>query len=319
MGLLDGKVAIVTGGARGIGFAHARALAKEGAAVVVNDLGGGFRGEGSAAGPAEEAAAAIRAAGGRAVADTTDISDWDAVAGIVEKAVKEFGRLDIIVNNAGIAAGGPTAEITRQDWDRTIGVNLTGTAALCHWAGAHWRDKGPEAGRRIINTASSVGLTIPPGAFAYAASKAGVAALTICCALDLAPLGVRANGLAPVGRTRISETMAPDMMKKPESGFDIMDPDNVAAVVVYLASEHCDFTGRVIGSIGDQLDVFDGWTVSFHDTNGQKRWTIDALKAALAEVPRQQRGNAQYGREHATPSDAALEALAAVEKAKAPA
>src|SRR5262249_16960626 len=155
---------IVTGGGRGLGRAHAIALAKEGASVLVNDLGGDFGGDGSSSRqPADEVVSSIVAGGGRAAIDTTDISDWDGASAIVDAAVKTFGRLDILVNNAGIARFATIDKLTRRDWERTIAVNLTGTAAMCHWAASHWRERGPEAGRRIINTTSGVGLTPPPG------------------------------------------------------------------------------------------------------------------------------------------------------------
>ncbi|MEU1185874.1 SDR family NAD(P)-dependent oxidoreductase [Streptomyces sp. NPDC005820] len=320
MALLEGKVAIVTGGGRGIGRAHALALAAEGAAVVVNDLGEAeFSGEGrSNSGPADEVAQAIVAAGGRAVADTTDISDWDGAGVVVRAALESFGRLDIVVNNAAISRFGPIDVISRLDWERTIAVNLTGTAALSHWAAAHWRETGPEPGRRIVNTSSAVGLIPWPGNPMYTASKAGVAALTISCALDLAELGVRVNALAPAARTRVSATVAPDLMKPVEEGFDRMAPENVAAVATYLASPLCPYTGRVFGILGDDLTVFDGWTVSRHLNNAERRWTPQDLQAALADVPLQQEVTAQAipGVEAASsPPKEVLAALAALEEA----
>lgn len=316
---MKGKVAIVTGSGRGIGRAHALALAGEGAAVVVNDPGGEFSGDGSSnSGPAEEVAKAVVAAGGRAVADTTDISDWDGAGALVQAALAAFGRLDIVVNNAGISRFGTIDTISRRDWERTIAVNLTGTGALCHWAAAHWREQGPQPGRRIINTSSGVGLFPEPGNPMYVASKAGVAALTIALAIELAELGVRVNALAPVARSRISETVAPDLMKPVEQGFDRMAPENVAAIVPYLASPLCRFTGRTFGIVGDDLTVVDGWTVSHHLNNAEQPWTQEALQAALEDVPLRQevRQQAVIGVESASsPPHEVLAALAAVEKA----
>ncbi|MBO4253331.1 SDR family NAD(P)-dependent oxidoreductase [Streptomyces griseorubiginosus] len=295
------------------------ALAAEGAAVVVNDPGAEFSGDGdSNSGPAEEVAQAIVAAGGRAVADTTDISDWDGAGALVRTALEAFGRLDIVVNNAGISRFGTIDAISRRDWERTVAVNLTGTAALCHWAAAHWRKQGPEPDRRIINTSSGVGLSPVSGNPMYVATKAGVAALTIALAIELAELGVRANALAPVARSRISETVAPDLMKPVEQGFDRMDPENVAAIVPYLASPLCRFTGRTFGIVGDDLTVFDGWTVSRHLNNAEQRWTPEALQAALADVPLQQEVTEQavIGVEKAlSPSQEVLAALEAAERA----
>lgn len=319
MSQLKGKVAIVTGGGRGIGRAHALRLAKDGAAVIVNDLGGEFSGVGAAnSAPAEEVVATIKAAGGNAVANATDLSDWDGAAAVVEAAVKAFGRLDIVVNNAGITRFAGIEVATKFDWERTIAVNLTGTAALCHWAAVHWRKQGPQAGRRIINTTSGVGLTPVPGDPMYTASKAGVAAITISGAIELAELGVRVNAIAPVARSRISETVAGEMMKPPQAGFDRMSPDNVAAVVAYLASPACRFTGRILGIIGDSLTVYEGWTIAHHFSNGAKRWEQEEIEKTLGGIGLQQLGK-MHGLGGAdplsTPSDETLAILAKIEKA----
>ena len=316
---LKGKVAIVTGAGRGIGRSHALALAREGAAVLVNDLGAEFSGEGApSSGPAEEVVAAIAANGGRAVANATDVSDWDGAGAVVDAALKAFGRLDILVNNAGIARFGCIDAISRRDWERTIAVNLTGTAALCHWAAAHWRAQGPRPGRSIINTTSSAGLTPLRGNPMYVASKAAVAALTVSCAIELAELGVRVNGIAPVARSRISQTVAGDLMNPVEQAFDRMSPENAATVVTYLASPLCRFTGRIFGIVGDDLTLWNGWTVNSHFHNGEQPWTVQALHAALQDVALQQSGMGQAIKgvnENLTPPEAVLEALAAVEKA----
>ena len=318
MAELEGKVAIVTGGGRGIGRAHALALAREGAAVLVNDLGGELGGDGTpSSGPAEEVAQAIVAAGGRAVADTTDISDWDQVGGIVESALNAFGRLDVVVNNAGISRFGTIDAVTRYDWERTIAVALTGTAALSHWASAYWRKQGPEPGRRIINTSSGVGLTPMPGNPMYASAKAGVAALTVACAIELAELGVRVNALAPIARSRISEIVAGPLMSHIPEGFDRMSPDHIGNLAVFLASPRCRFTGRIFGVVGDDVTIYDGWTVGHHIDNGEQPWTLETLEKALDEVPLQQTGLAQGLKgtaELAVPLDEVLEQLAAVEK-----
>lgn len=314
---LKDKVAIVTGGGRGLGRAHALALAKMGAAVVVNDLGGEFSGDGkSNHGPANDVVQIISGEGGRALANSADISAWDQAATLVEAALSAFGRLDVVVNNAGIARFGTIDRISRRDWERTIDVNLTGTAALSHWAAAHWREAGPEAGRRIVNTTSGVGLTPQAENPMYVAAKAGVAAFTLACAIELADLGVRVNGVAPAARSRISEFVAGEMMSHVPEGFDRMSPEHSATVVAYLASPLCSFTGRIFGVVGDDVTIFEGWTAPHHVANGEQSWTIDALHSALSTIPAQQQGQTQAGKgtmDFSMPPDNVLELLTHIE------
>jgi NAD(P)-dependent dehydrogenase (short-subunit alcohol dehydrogenase family) len=221
------------------------------------------------------------------------------------------------VNNAGISRFATLDSLTRTDWERTIAVNLTGTASLCHWAAAHWRKQGPEAGRRLVNTTSGVGLTPLPGNPMYVAAKAGIAGLTIACAIELAELGVRANAIAPVARSRISEVVAGPMVAAPAEGFDRMSPQHIATLVTYLASPSCRFTGRVIGVVGDDITLFDGWTVSHHFSNDERFWSLEALEARLAEWPLQQDGTGQGLKgitPNVTPADFLLDTLAQIEK-----
>jgi NAD(P)-dependent dehydrogenase (short-subunit alcohol dehydrogenase family) len=315
---LQGKVAIVTGGGRGLGRAHALALAEAGAAVLVNDLGGGFKGEGAAdPGPAEAVAAEIRARGGRAIADTGSVADWQAARAMVEAAIDAFGGIDIVVNNAGICRFAETDAMTPEDWDLTIAVNLTGTATVSHWAARHWREQGPRRGRAIVSTASPAGTNPVRGSPSYCASKAGVAAFTIAAAAELAPLGVRVNAVAPMARTRMTlDVPALDEIMKPVEGFDRVAPEQVSPLVVYLASERCRFTGRVFGIEGDDLFLFTGWSAEHHFNNGRRPWSIETLEAALAGVDRQDRGwmIAPSTRVRApSPSDEALAALEGLE------
>lgn len=316
---LNGKVAIITGGGRGIGRAHALALAEAGAAVVVNDVGVEFSGDGATSiAPAQQVVEEIIAAGGQAIADATDISDWDAAAAVVDAAVSAFGGLDIVVNNAGITRGAPIEKATRKDWERTIGVNLTGTGAVCHWAAVYWRSKGPAAGRRLINTTSNMGLMPHPNDSMYSASKAGIAALTIVWAMELAELGVRVNGIAPIARSRISESVATDLMRLPSSGFDRMSPDHAATLVTYLASSACAFTGRIFGVIGDDITLFEGWTINRYIHNGETKWPLEELAAAMATLPAVQDGQTQGLKGMApnqTPAQSVLDVLAAIERA----
>lgn len=291
--LLEGRVAIVTGAGRGIGRAHALALAEAGASVLVNDFGGGFRGEGSMdAAPAESVAAEIRERGGRAVADVANVAEWSSGQRLVEAALAQLGGLDIVVNNAGICRFAKVDEMTQEDWDLTLAVNLTGTAALAAAASRYWRSQGARAGRAIINTSSPAGTNPAPGSPSYCASKAGVAALTIASALELASLGVRVNAIAPMARTRMTLAVAAhdDVMKPTEDGFDRVAPEHVAPLVVYLASERCRFTGRVFGIEGDDLFLFDGWSAEQHFNNAERAWSVTDLERVLAEVDRQDRG-----------------------------
>ncbi|WP_197277161.1 SDR family NAD(P)-dependent oxidoreductase [Sphingomonas profundi] len=314
---LAGKVAIVTGGGRGLGRAHALALADAGAAVVVNDIGGSGRGEGVDTAVAQTVVDEIVRKGGRAVANATDLADWAATKELVEVAIATFGGLDIVVNNAGISRFAPIDALTQQDWERTLAVNLTGTAALIHWAARAWREAGPQAGRAVVNTGSPAGTNPLPGSPAYCAAKAGVAALTITSAAELASLGVRVNAIAPMARTRLTEAVPflEEVMRKPETGFDRVAPENVAPLVVWLAGPDCDFTGRVFGVEGDDIYLFDGWSASQHVGNGGKPWTDEALGTALREADRRDRGYmiAPSARIAAPqPSDETVAALAAL-------
>jgi NAD(P)-dependent dehydrogenase (short-subunit alcohol dehydrogenase family) len=289
MGILSGKAAIVTGGARGIGRAHALELARQGAAVVVNDLGGAVTGNGADGGAAQAVAAEIVAGGGRAVANAASVADWAAAKTMVDDALAHFGRLDILVCNAGINRPSSIADLTEADWDAEIAVHLKGTAAVAHWAAAHWRAAGPEAGRALVCTTSPVGLHPMPAGAAYGAAKAGIAAFVQVAAQELAGLGVRCNAIAPSGRTRMveaSEFVLAQMPAPAEAGaFDRHDPAHIAPLVAYLASPLCRFTGRVFGVEGGDVALFDGWTAAHLVSAGDARWAPEALAAALEALP----------------------------------
>jgi NAD(P)-dependent dehydrogenase (short-subunit alcohol dehydrogenase family) len=243
MGTLDGKVAIVTGAGRGIGRAEALLLAREGASVVVNDVGGDWDGTGADTRPAQQVVDEIAAAGGKAAANYDDIATWAGAAALVNQAVESFGALDIVVNNAGILRDRVIVNMTEEDWDSVVRVHLKGHAATIHHAANHWRARSkagePVAGR-IVNTASESGFIGMAGQANYAAAKAGIAALTMVAARELKRYGVTANCIAPRARTRlITQTFGDTIMGAPEDpdAFDQFAPENVAPLVAYLASD----------------------------------------------------------------------------------
>ncbi len=314
MALLENKVAIVTGGGRGLGRCHALALAGAGARVVVNDWGGGVTGE---AGEDDDNAAAavvaeIQAMGGMAVANHASVAEWAGAATIVEQAVRTFGGLHIVVNNAGINRPASIAEMTEADFDLEIGVHLKGTTAVCHHAARLWRDRGADSGRAIINTTSPVGMHPMPNGGPYGAAKAGIAALTQVLAQELAPLGVRANAIAPAARTRmVMASPDIDRLMPPATGFDRHAPEHVSPLVVYLASPLCRFTGRIFGVEGPDVALYTPWSADglFSQPGG---WSAESLAQALADAPPQAPIRAFYpgGRiDTASPPNRTLKAL----------
>jgi len=288
MGALEGRVAVITGAGRGIGREHALLFAAEGAAVVVNDLGGSNAGEGSDAGPAQEVVDEIVAAGGRAVANTANVATWDGAKQLVDQAITEFGKLDIVVNNAGILRDGFIAGLEESQWDAVIAVHLKGHAAVLHHAAAHWKQQskdGNQPNAAVINTASASGVTIPnPGQANYGAAKAGIAALTLVAADELERYGVRVNAIAPMARTRL--TLATPGMgaifaaEVEEGEFDAFSPANISPLVAYLASEKCPLTGKVFAVQGGAISELAGWhDVTTIEADGP--WLIDDIAARL--------------------------------------
>jgi NAD(P)-dependent dehydrogenase (short-subunit alcohol dehydrogenase family) len=262
-GICEGRVAIVTGAGRGLGREHALELARQGAKVVVNDLGTSGAGEGASEGPAHEVVEEIRAMGGEAVANGADVADFEAARQMVQQAVDTFGGLDVLVNNAGFLRDRMLVNATEEEWDAVIRVHLKGHFAPLRHAAAYWRDEA-KAGRtrqaRIINTSSGAGLQGSIAQGTYSAAKAGIAGLTLVAAAELGRYGVTVNALAPAARTRMTEQAFADTMARPEDGFDAMDPANVSPLVAWLASEDSgDVTGRVIESEGGKLCVEHGW------------------------------------------------------------
>jgi len=279
---LTGKVAIVTGAGRGIGRAHALALAAAGAKVVVNDLGGSLAGEGADVSPAEQVVEEIKAAGGEAVANGENVADYAGAGRLVGQAVDELGGLDILVNNAGILRDRMIVNMTEQEWDAVINVHLKGHFCPSQHAAAHWRERskaGDEVRGRIVNTSSPSGVFGNVGQANYGAAKAGIAAFTIILAQELGRYGVTVNCVAPNARTRMTEETF-DMGEAPE-GFDALDPANISPVVVALCADEAQgITGQVFHVWGGAVSRLQGWTGGdlFDAPEG---WDADALLAEL--------------------------------------
>ena len=279
MGLFDGKVAIVTGAGRGIGREEALLLAQEGAAVVVNDLGGARTGEGTDVGPAQQVVDEIVAAGGKAAANTDDCSSWSGAEGMVNQAIETFGSLDILVNNAGILRDKMSFNMTEEEWDAVIKVHLKGHFAPARFAAAYWRQKSKDTGApvnaKVVNTASESGLYGNAGQANYAAAKAGIASLTIVLARELERFGVRVNCIAPVALTRLTE----DLMGGREGLAEQLDPANIAAGVAWLASDLSEgVSGQVLKIQGGLAQIVQGWRPVSQITS-TATWTIASIAA----------------------------------------
>jgi len=300
MGLLDGKVALVTGAGRGIGREEALALAKEGAKVVVNDLGGGFDGSGKDIGPAGEVVAEIKKAGGEAVANGDSVSDFKGAKRMLECALDSFKSLDIVVNNAGILRDRMIFNMSEEDWDAVIAVHLKGTFAVTRHVAEYWRNKNKETGKpvngRVINTSSDSGLLGNPSQSNYGAAKAAIAAFSIIIDHELKKYGATVNAIAPVARTRLTVDATPAtaalMSAKPGPGeFDAFDPANIAPLVVWLASDDAkDVHGMVFRVGGRSLRVMQGWH-SAAVVKAKGRWDPNdigkALKPELGKVKKE--------------------------------
>ncbi len=286
MGMLDGKVAIVTGAGRGIGREEALLLASQGAKVVVNDVGASLQGEGDDRHPAGEVVDQIRAGGSDAEVNASDVSSWDGAKELVQQAIETFGRLDILVNNAGILRDKMSFNMEESDWDDVIRVHLKGHFAPSHHAAVYWRGRakaGEDVSGRIINTSSEAGLFGNAGQANYAAAKGGIASLTWVLARELGRYEVTVNSIAPRARTRMTEELFSEMAKATD-GFDRFDPKNVAQLVAFLATDDAaDISGQNFIVYGGDI-----WaTGGFHPVGELHRdsmWTPEELAAAKGEL-----------------------------------
>jgi len=288
MGLFDGKVAIVTGAGRGIGREEALLLAREGASVVVNDLGGSAEGSGSDASPAQQVVDEITADGGNAVANYSSVASFTDSKQLIDQAVETYGSLDILINNAGILRDKMSFNMDEDEWDLVVDVHMKGHFCTARHAGNYWRAKAKETGSpvgaAIVNTASESGLYGNAGQLNYAAAKAGIASMTIVLARELERSGVRVNCIAPVARTRLTEGLAGDAMAAKEGEFDRFGPDNVAAVAAWLASDLCNgISGQVVKVMGGVVQLLEGWR-PLTEASSDKPWTIDSVDATRAAL-----------------------------------
>ena len=287
MALCDNRTVIITGAARGLGRAYALAFAAEGANVVVNDIGTSLGGEGRDTSAADGVVAEIIAAGGQAIANYEDITDWNAAGRIVEAALAAFGDLHVIVHNAGIVRDRMFVSATLEEWDATMHVHLRGHFCLARHAVNYWRAKqkdGHNPDARIINTTSGAGLQGSIAQAAYSTAKGGIAALTLVQAAELARYGITANALAPSARTRMTEQAFADKMATEGQAFDTMDPANIAPTVVWLGSaESAAVTGCVFELEGGKIMLEDGWREG-PMVDISARWTPADVGAAVADL-----------------------------------
>jgi NAD(P)-dependent dehydrogenase (short-subunit alcohol dehydrogenase family) len=285
MGSLDGRVAIITGAGRGIGREHALLFAREGAAVIVNDLGGANDGTGTDLTPAQQVVEEIRAAGGEAVVNGDDVADWQGAQRLINTAIETFGELDILVNNAGILRDRVLVNMTEEEWDDVIRVHLKGHFAPSRWAAAYWREQhkaGHGRPRNLVHTSSTSGLFANPGQGNYGAAKTGIATFSQIIAKELIRYDVKSNTVAPGARTRL--TLATpgleDIMRPAEGSFDQWDPANVSPLVAYLASASCKFTGETFFVQGGNVTLIDSWSRG-RSVDRDSMWTVDELAEAL--------------------------------------
>lgn len=289
MGSLDGRVVLITGAGRGIGREEALLFAAEGAKVVVNDPGVSIDGTGGDTGVAAAVVEEITARGGQAVASTDSVADWDGARRMVETALRSFGDLHVVVNNATIERNMGLTDLSEEDFDDVLAVKLKGTFAVTRWAARHWRDRflaGERADRAVVNTSSGSGLLNPlPAQASYAAGNAGAAALTVVAALELGRYGVRVNCISPsMARTRLTLGVPGMSQEPPAAPFDPLNPAVNAPVAAYLASAACPLTGQVLSVRGGTVAVNHGWSLGGH-IHKDGLWSVEELAERVRELP----------------------------------
>jgi NAD(P)-dependent dehydrogenase (short-subunit alcohol dehydrogenase family) len=286
-GICAGRVAVVTGAGRGIGRGHALELARQGAKVVVNDLGGTVDGTGVDTGPAQAVVDEIVAGGGDAIANTDDIAAWDGAKNLIDTAVKSYGTVDVVVNNAGILRDRMLFNMSEEEWDAVIRVHLKGTFAPSRWAAEYWRNRhkaGEPVDARIINTSSTSGLFANPGQSNYGAAKSGIATFSIIAAKELGRYGVTVNAVAPGARTRMTENLGRGQPPPPPGAWDERAPDNIAPLVAWLASpESARITGQVFLVGGGRIAIAQGWQRGPGKDRGA-RWDPAELGTVVPEL-----------------------------------
>jgi NAD(P)-dependent dehydrogenase (short-subunit alcohol dehydrogenase family) len=298
-GICEGRIVIVTGAGGGIGREHALEFARQGADVVVNDLGVEVDGTGSSIGPAQDVAQEVRALGRRALVSGDDIAEETGAANLINRTVEEFGRVDVLVNNAGILRDRMLVNMTFAEWDEVIRVHLRGTFATSHFAAAHWRERskgGEEVNARIINTTSSSGIYGNVGQGNYGAAKAGIASFTIITAMELARYGVTVNAIAPGAATRMTIPLrkAAGAVHAPTDGFEASAPDNVAPLVVWLGSPQAsEISGQVFNVRGGHISVAEGWNRG-PGVTVERRWDPDELGDVIPKLVAAARPNARF-------------------------
>jgi NAD(P)-dependent dehydrogenase (short-subunit alcohol dehydrogenase family) len=290
MGALDGRIALVTGGGRGVGREHSLMLAAEGAKVVVNDLGGSGDGTGSDVSAAQAVVDEIRAMGGEAVANTDSVTSWEGAKAMVDAAVDAFGDLHVVVCNAGILRDKLLVNMGEDDFDLVMAVHVKGTYTVARHAAAFWRERakaGEQVDRSIVTTTSHAGLAGNIGQVNYSAAKAAIAGMTLTLSKELGRVHGRANCVAPVARTRLLEGVPGSEFMAPPTDpavFDRWDPANISPVVAWLASASCPLNGEVLGVHGDTVCRYSRWSVAEVFENDADRWTVDQLAQAGATM-----------------------------------